>query len=142
MNFTTSDLLILARTIFGEARGQAFEGQVAVAWVVRNRMARGKRFAPTISGVCLAHKQFSCWNRDDPTFVRMVTVELPDPAYVSAIAAAGMVLTERLPDPTFGADHYFTAIKPPSASVWPPRWALSMKRTAQIGDHVFYKEQT
>jgi spore germination cell wall hydrolase CwlJ-like protein len=133
VTFTSADLHILARTIFGEARGQDFEGQIAVAWVVRNRVARPRRFAPTVAGVCLSPMQFSCWNRADPTFERMVMVEIPDPAYVTALAAAGMVLTDRAPDPTGGADHYH-------ATYVQPYWARTMTRTVQLGAHVFYKE--
>jgi N-acetylmuramoyl-L-alanine amidase len=134
MIFTTSDLEILARTGFGEARGQDFKGQLAVAWVVRNRAARPQRFSQTIAGVCLAPVQFSCWNRSDPTFVRMVTVTLPDPAYATALAAAATVLTDHALDPTGGADHYC------ATSIPTPPWARLMHRTVQIGDHVFYKE--
>lgn len=134
MIFNAADFDILARTIFGEARGQSFEGQVAVGWVIRNRTARPRRFQPTVASVCLAPKQFSCWNRDDPTFVRMVTVQTPDPAYVSALAAAGMVLTDRVSDPTGGADHYFAEY------IQTPSWAKAMKQTAKIGAHVFFKE--
>lgn len=133
MNFSAGDLNILARTVFGEARGQSFNGQVAVAWVVRNRTARPARFAPTITGVCLAPVQFSCWNRGDASFVRLVSVEPPDPAFVVALAAAGMVLTDTLPDPTGGADHYHATYVKPS-------WAAKMYRTIQIGAHIFYKE--
>lgn len=134
MNFSSADLEILARTIFGEARGQDFKGQLAVAWVVRNRTMRPARFAPTVAGVCLAPLQFSCWNRTDPTFVRMVTVTLPDPAYVVALAAAATVLTDHALDPTGGADHYH------ATSIPPPAWARTMRLTVQLGDHLFYKE--
>jgi spore germination cell wall hydrolase CwlJ-like protein len=63
----------------------------------------------------------------------MVTVEIPDPAFVMAMAAAGMVLTDRAPDPTGGADHYH-------ATYVNPYWAPRMTRTVQIGAHIFYKE--
>jgi spore germination cell wall hydrolase CwlJ-like protein len=63
----------------------------------------------------------------------MVTVEIPDPAYVTALAAAGMVLTDRAPDPTGGADHY-------ARFDISPYWARTMTRTVQLGAHVFYKE--
>lgn len=131
--FSAADLDILSRTIFGEARGQEFRGQVAVGWVVRNRAIRPNRFSPTVAAVCLKPLQFSCWNRADPTFERMVTVQLPDPAFVSAMTAAGLVLLDHTPDPTDGADHYH------SVAVQ-PRWAQGMKKTARIGDHIFYKE--
>lgn len=134
MIFDAGDLDVLARTVFGEARGQVFQGQVAVAWVVRNRASRPGRFAAGVAGVCLQPVQFSCWNRNDPSFIRLVTVNLPDPSFVTALAAAGMVLTDHVPDPTGGADHYHaTYVSPP--------WAKSMKRTVQIGAHIFYREK-
>lgn len=132
--FQPGDLEILARTIVGEARGEPFEGQVAVAWVVRNRSAFPVRFGAGISGVCLKPLQFSCWNRTDPSFHRVVTAALPDPVYAKALAAAALVLTGEVMDPTHGADHYIaTSIKPPS-------WAKSMKVTATIGRHIFFAE--
>lgn len=134
MTFSLGDLEVLARTVFGEARGQEFKGQLAVAWVVRNRAARPQRFAQTIAGVCLQPAQFSCWNRSDPNFVRLVSVALPDAAYVTALAAAGMVLTDQAPDPTGGADHYY------ASHIKPPAWSKAMKQTARIGAHIFWKE--
>lgn len=60
------DVVTLARTLWGEARGEPIEGQVAVAWVIRNR-ADGARFAGQLLGregavahVCLTLWQFSC----------------------------------------------------------------------------------
>lgn len=141
MTFSPADLDVLARTIYGEARNQPFEGQLAVAWVIRNRTARALRFGATIAEVCLKPLQFSCWNRNDPNFAKVVTVHEPDLALTKAGAAARMVLTELSGDPTFGADHYFTTNPPPGETKWPPEWAAGMKRTAIIGDHVFYREQ-
>ena len=131
--FDAGDFDVLARTVFGEARGQGFDGQIAVAWVIRNRAARPGRFAAGIAAVCLQPVQFSCWNRNDPSFIRLITVALPDPAFVSALAAAATVLTDHAPDPTGGADHYHATYVSPS-------WAKAMTRTVQIGAHIFYKE--
>ena len=36
-SYTEQDWDTLARTIFGEARGESLQGQVGVAWVIRNR---------------------------------------------------------------------------------------------------------
>ena len=47
---TTSDVQLLARAINGEARGEPYEGQVAVGAVILNRVASSK-FPNTISGV-------------------------------------------------------------------------------------------
>ena len=42
MAFTEKDRDILARTLWGEARGEGTAGQVAVAWTIRNRVFDGK----------------------------------------------------------------------------------------------------
>ena len=47
---TTSDLNLLARVVYGEARGEPYAGQVAVAAVVLNRV-KSSSFPNTISGV-------------------------------------------------------------------------------------------
>ena len=64
---------ILARTIYGEARGESISGMEAVASVVLNRVAFANRrgrfwWGNSIAEVCRAPKQFSCWNRNDPNY--------------------------------------------------------------------------
>ena len=56
------DIDIVARTLFGEARGEGPLGMRAVAHVIRNRV-RDKRWRDTYAEVCLRSKQFSAWNR-------------------------------------------------------------------------------
>lgn len=46
----TSDVQLLARAINGEARGEPYEGQVAVGAVILNRV-KDSRFPNTIAGV-------------------------------------------------------------------------------------------
>ena len=67
------DVDVLARTIWGEARGEGFAGQVAVGWAIRNRVEAdlgndGKPdwWGEGYVGVCKAPWQFSCWNKNDP----------------------------------------------------------------------------
>ena len=55
-----SDLDILARTIYGEARGEKTVGKKAIACVVLNRYKSGKWFAgKTIAETCQKIYQFS-----------------------------------------------------------------------------------
>ena len=68
---TNQDVLTLARTLFGEARGE-FDadgrGDVpveAVANVILNRAAKKFRGKATVHGVCRDPLQFSCWNGND-----------------------------------------------------------------------------
>ena len=65
MGISDNDLMIMAKTIWGEARGEGRNGQVAVAWVIRNRAQCGGWFGRTIAEVCLKDQQFSCWNHND-----------------------------------------------------------------------------
>lgn len=46
----TSDLQLMARAINGEARGESYEGQVAVGAVIMNRV-KNSEFPNTIAGV-------------------------------------------------------------------------------------------
>lgn len=42
MTTSDKDRDSLARTLWGESRGEGFEGQIAVAWTIRNRVFDGK----------------------------------------------------------------------------------------------------
>jgi N-acetylmuramoyl-L-alanine amidase len=67
-----SDIDILARTIYGEARGEKIGGMEAVASVVINRVKRAEKkngrywWGNSVRDVCLKKWQFSCWNVNDP----------------------------------------------------------------------------
>lgn len=66
-------LEILTLTIYGEARGEPIEGQIAVACVIRNRVNKRNK---SYFEICTQPKQFSCWNEDDPN--RAVLVEIAE----------------------------------------------------------------
>lgn len=125
---------ILARTIWAESRGEPFNGQVAVAWVIRNR-SRDKRlrWSRVVSEVCTQPKQFSCWNEDDPNRPKLLAVGLEDEAFVRAMGVACIVLCGDMPDASKGANHYF------NPNVVIPSWAGRMEQTVTIGRHVFFR---
>ena len=137
------DMETLARSIWGEARGESAEGQAAVAWVMRNRVlaaqafiARRKRAHPlfgdgTIVGACRAPRQFSAWNVDDGNRNKLLQLSFGDAAYCRAFAIGCQVWGGLLKDPTGGATHYHR-------HDIEPVWAKSMKSTALIGAHMFY----
>lgn len=135
-----ADLDTLARTIYGEARGQILQGQVAVGWVVRNRALRPRRFGASIKEVCLKPKQFSCWNEDDPNRKLVLAADHTKRSFLGALGVAALVMSGDFPDPTGGADHYFTVEAPPGAVHWPPKWSAEMRETVVIGAHRFFKE--
>lgn len=66
-------------TLWQECRGEPYLGQVAVAQVIRNRMARRYLSDGTVAGTVLRSKQFSGWNDDDPNRVPSVQLDADDP---------------------------------------------------------------
>jgi N-acetylmuramoyl-L-alanine amidase len=135
------DLNTVARTILGEARGEPWLGKIAVAWCIRNRVDAdlGNDDKPDwwgegYVGVCRKKWQFSCWLDSDPNSKFIATA---DPATNDMLrdcyAAAALVMTGAVPDPTNGADHYFN---PAAAN---PDWAKGRAPVAKIGRHSFYR---
>lgn len=102
----THERTILAKTLWGEARGEGQAGQQAVACVILNR-ARRKYRGDSVSAVCRWPSQFSCWNANDPNRALLDRLDpAADAAYATALAVADLALTGRLDDPTRGALHY------------------------------------
>ena len=127
-----TDIATLARTLYGEARGEAWAGKVAVAWVIRNRAERGGWWGGTIDGVCRKPWQFSCWNANDPNRAKLQAVTPESPAFADCLAAAAAVLGGLVKDPTRGACHYHA----PGVR---PAWAAGKDPVATIGRHRFYR---
>lgn len=128
---TDRDLDVVARTVWGEARGESDKGVIAVAWVIRNRERDG-RWPNTPLEVCTQPLQFSVWNTRDHNRSRLLSVTAEDKSYLRVLSLVTGVYGDIHSDPTGGANHYHsTSIR--------PSWADPNKRTAQIGGHIFYK---
>lgn len=131
------DADILARTIWGEARGEGKGGMEAVALVVLNRLdvsnqKGGYWWGNTLLDICRKPYQFSCWNADDPNYRKLVTVDENDTSFATALRVARRALLGFIKDPTRNATHYHTR------SVQ-PFWAKGKTPCAVIGRHVFYR---
>lgn len=124
------DIDILARTIYGEARGEKTIGKKAIACVVLNRYKSGKWFAgKTIAETCQKKYQFSCWNPTDPN--RQKILEASDSELAEYKKIAEDFITGKEKDFLCGSTHYHTLnIK--------PAWANGKKADFQIGQHLFY----
>lgn len=66
-------------TIAQEALGEPYEGKVAVAEVIRNRMDKKYSSDGTVAGTVLRAWQFSGWNTDSVGRVRMTKLDDTDP---------------------------------------------------------------
>lgn len=133
VKITDDDLGILARTVYGEARGQPFEGQKAVAHVLINRYRTKKisRWDHSLAATALRKYQFSCWNPDDPNHDKMMDAGPNDAKFRVALWAALEALDGK--DNTAGSTHYHHR----SIS---PDWAKGKKPAVVIGDHWFYND--
>jgi spore germination cell wall hydrolase CwlJ-like protein len=130
------DVDVLARTLWGEARGEGAAGMVAVGWTIRNRAAKPGWWGRDIVSVCQAPWQFSCWNKNDPNYPYLSGAkQIPAGEYLRAREAALAVISGSQPDPTGGATHYYA-----TTMAKPPAWAAKAKRTATIGRHVFFRD--
>ena len=135
-NDLTKDDLIVAATIWGEARGEGIEGMKAVANVIRNR---ANSLNKTPKDVVLQKKQFSIWNdtTTDNFLNKINKSTLKNPKDGSAWENAQNIVKNYVKtkgtDNTKGAQFYHTtSIK--------PNWDYSkLKYTTTIGNHKFYK---
>jgi N-acetylmuramoyl-L-alanine amidase len=127
------DLSVMARTVFGEARGEPHEGRLAVAHVILNRVRVGGWWGASISEACLKRWQFSCWNPGDPNRPRLFQIELDDRDLLGCTRACVEALSGA-PDPTGGATHYHATNMPA-----PPRWVRGRTPDVVIGRHAFFR---
>lgn len=119
-NINRADLLLLARAIHSEARGESYMGQVAVAAVILNRL-ESPLFPKSIKAIVLQPGAFSAVS--DGQFWL-------EPS-ASAFKAANDALEGW--DPTNGAIYYYNPKKSTN------RWIFSRPIVARIGEHLFAK---
>ena len=133
----TQSIDILARTLWGEARGENLPGIEAVANVIINRVKvsqyhKGFWWGNDIIGVCQKPYQFSCWNKNDPNYFKLQTITGDDRAFAMCQRIARRAANGVLADNTLGATHYHN-------DTVSPDWAKGETPTVQIGNHTFYR---
>lgn len=124
---------VLARTIWGEARGEGERGMHAVANVVMNRVSRPKWWGRDVAAVCLYPYQFSCWNDGDPNLPQLRSVTSADREFLIALRLAAEAVNGKLPDITKGATSYKTVRLP-----WPHAWGPERLPLVTVGHQAFY----
>lgn len=123
----------LARTIYGEARGEGAAGMQAIANVVLNRVTKPRWWGNDIETVCLKPWQFSCWNANDPNVSVIKAVDQTDPIFSQCLSIAAQAANGELEDNTGGATSYYDRRMPT-----PPQWAEGREPCASIGHHLFF----
>lgn len=132
MRLIADDALAIA-TIWQEARGESYRGKLAVARVIRNRMARRYHSDGTAAGTVLAPYQFSGWNTRDPNRLPSIRLDDEDPVVKDCVLAWQ---ESQEVDPVHSALLYYNPKVTPAAPTWAaPQYAREVSR---IGDHVFF----
>lgn len=117
-SISSSDLNLLAKCVYAEARGESYVGQVAIAAVVLNRV-ESPSFPNTIAGVIYQPYAFTAV--DDG----QINLTPNSTAYKAAQDALNGW------DPTYGAIYYYNPATATSSWIW------SRQTTVTIGNHVF-----
>lgn len=116
--FSSSEVYLLARTIYAEGRGEPYTGQVAIGAVVLNRV-RHSSFPNTISGVVYQKNAFTAVSDGQ---INLTPNETAMKAARDAINGW---------DPTGGAIYYY------NPAVATSSWIFNRQTVTVIGKHVF-----
>lgn len=118
MGLTENEIKIMANAVYGESRGEPFEGQVAVAAVILNRV-RSPEFPNTPSGVIFQPGAF--------------TAVADGQIYLEPNAQARKAVEQAMNgwDPSGGCLYYFN---PKTAT---SKWIWTRPQVKTIGQHIF-----
>lgn len=116
--YSEQDLKLLSNAVYGEARGEPYEGQVAVAAVILNRVEHAD-FPDTVGGVIFQPGAFTAV---DDGQIWLTPNERATEAVIDAINGW---------DPSENAIYYFNPITATS------KWIWSRPQIKKIGLHIF-----
>lgn len=117
-SLSRDEVYLVARAVYGEARGEPYTGQVAVAAVIMNRIQSSK-FPNTANGVIFQKRAFTAvddgqiWHTPNTTAIKAVKD-----------AVKGW-------DPSYEALYYFN----PSTAT--SKWIWTRPQIVKIGNHIF-----
>jgi len=116
--FSQNDIQLMANAVYGEARGEPYEGQVAVAAVILNRV-NSASFPNTVSGVIFEPRAFTAVADGQ---IWLTPNDRAKEAVLDAINGW---------DPSGNALYYFNPVTATSAWIW------TRPQIKQIGKHIF-----
>jgi len=135
-----SEIEILALTIYGEARGESIEGQVAVGSVIRNRKSNRDSY----HDICLKREQFSCWNSTDSNVgllngmaeILLRNQNITNTHYMQCFWVAEGIIKNLIKDNTNDAKNYLTNDLFHNNR---PSWAKNLRAAPkEIGNQTFF----
>lgn len=122
------DDTLAALTIYFEAEGESFAGKLAVAAVIRNRMAHHFHSDGTMRGTVLRPKQFEPWITRNPDHIPFnpLNTKMQESLLAWKLVQDGRKIVN-------GAVLFYNP-----DIVKSPRWALVHRKVAKIGSHEFF----
>ncbi|MFC2948291.1 spore cortex-lytic enzyme [Virgibacillus sediminis] len=118
--YSQNDIQLMANAVYGEARGEPYEGQVAVAAVILNRV-ESSTFPNTVSGVIFEPRAFTAVADGQ---IWLTPNERAKEAVLDAINGW---------DPSGNAEYYFNPDTATSGWIW------TRPQIKKIGKHIFCK---
>ncbi len=118
--FSQNDIQLMSNAVYGEARGEPYVGQVAVASVILNRV-KSPTFPNNVSGVIFEPRAFTAVADGQ---IWLTPNETAKQAVLDAINGW---------DPSGNAEYYFNPDTATSAWIW------SRPQIKKIGKHIFCK---
>ncbi|WP_374121046.1 spore cortex-lytic enzyme [Neobacillus sp. PS2-9] len=118
--YSQNDIQLMANAVYGESRGEPYEGQVAVAAVILNRV-QSISFPNTVAGVIYEPRAFTAVADGQ---INLTPNETAKKAVLDAINGW---------DPSGGALYYFNPATATSSWIW------SRPQIKKIGKHIFCK---
>lgn len=115
---SANDVKLLANAVYGEARGEPYNGQVAIAAVIFNRL-KSPSFPDTVAGVIFEPRAF--------------TAVADGQIYLTPNAKAKKAVQDAMKgwDPSGGCTYYFN----PSTAT--SKWIWGRPQVKRIGKHIF-----
>jgi N-acetylmuramoyl-L-alanine amidase len=133
---TDKEIDLMARVLYGEARGEDLEGQKNVVHTIINRAEdKRKRFGPTYAEILIRPKAFSCMNPEDPNYKLLLELDKKSLTFQKYRDIVVNTINERLNggnDPTQNSTHYHNLKVD-------PKWNVAADGMVRIGNHKFWR---
>jgi hypothetical protein len=134
------DKNLVAAVLKAEAGGEGDKGQIAVLSVIWTRAMRSPfwNWPSTLDGVVTQPHQFSCLNKNDPTYPQIQEwIKDPKSHLFPQLSIIEAWLAGHSPNPVAGADHYLNPKTADPATV--KKFDKELKLVCNLGNHRFYE---
>lgn len=133
-----TEQMILARALWGEARNKSRKTKIGVAWSIKNRLGRSKKW-DSYHHIILAPSQYSAFWEKPPDDSNVQALQAPlmhsydTQKWKETYQIAAEVMSGSISDPTGGATHYY------DDSIQAPFWATKENFIIKLENIFFHR---